>query len=216
MKIRKISIVFIFLAIGTVWFYQSVINNEIRFQMLTYLIDDIVVEKSIHELMLGSSSIKRLDHNRFLKCGHWLNRGMGNSTIADLINYISITPFSIKPQKILMYAGENDISRGIDATEVVKIYKILIHKLLVKYPESEIHIIAIKPSPKRQAYWSDFSIVNIDLENYLREISRAYFHPHPIGEDGFSSKSFLADGIHLTDQGYIVFTSGTNKTCQTN
>ena len=212
----KLAAVVIILLVSIVSIYQFVVDDEVQSSTLSYLIDDAMIDGGNRDLMLGSSTIKRLNQHQFLKCGFWLNRGIGNSTISSLRSYLSLTPLSINPSKILLYAGENDISKGISVTETIEAYKRLVKILLNKYPGSKLHVIAIKPSPSRRIHWNEFSMVNNSLEIYAKEFSQVYFHPHPTGSKGFNRESFENDGVHLTDQGYSIFTIGINKVCKTN
>ena len=214
--IIAVTVFIVILLINFVWLFILPINSEALSTKLKYIFEDVNTKHGSKNLMLGSSSIKKIDQDNHLACGRWLNRGIGNSSISNLSNYIKITPLSIKPSKILLYAGENDISNGISISEATSAYKKLIATLTEKYPESDIHVIAIKPSPARQAYWDKFSDFNDRLEVDLEDRKHLFFHSHHKGDKGYNSSSFSLDGIHLTEQGYEVFTSGLNKTCKTN
>lgn len=214
--IIAVTIFIVILLINFVWFFILPINSEALSTKLKYMLEDVTTKHGSKNLMLGSSSIKKLDQNKHLACGRWLNRGIGNSSISNLSNYITISPLSINPSKILLYAGENDISNGMNTSEATSAYKMLIANLTNKYPDSDVHVIAVKPSPTRQAYWSEFSDFNDKLEAELEGRKYLFFHSHPKGDTGYDSSSFSFDGIHLTEQGYEVFTSGFNKTCKTN
>ncbi len=184
--------------------------------ILRYLIADFTVEDQGLNLMLGSSSIARLNHKKHIDCGDWLNRGIGSAVIGDLINYISFTPLEIKPTNILLYAGENDIGRGDRATEVLKEYKKLIDKLIEKYPSSKIHVISIKPSPKLVMYREQFRLVNDSISKYLvgKELVHIYF-PDWDEELRKNVQVFKDDHVHLTEKGYDLFASEMSKKCKT-
>ena len=215
LKIATTSFLLISLA-GIVWTINFVMKDLVRSTQIEYFLSDLTTEHGSKNLMLGSSSIRNLNQNIFLQCGSWLNRGIGNSTVSDLSTYLKFSPLSINPPHILLYAGENDISKGMSTSETVNTYKDLIAYLVKEYPNSNIHIVAIKPSPARRSFWTAFTAVNDKLEDLSKELNSVYFHSHPEGNSGFGNASFVADGIHLADEGYIMFTSGINKACQTN
>lgn len=213
----KISITIILLFIVfSVGFYK-IKKNEVISTTLLYIYQDFFVDSHTqHNLMLGSSTIKNIDHQRFLSCGPWLNRGIGNSTISAFKRYLSITSLDITPAKILLYAGENDLSRGGSIENTIHSYNELIQNLLAKYPKSDLHIIAIKPSPRRHDYWESFDIVNNSLEELPNELKNLYFHSYKNHEKGFGLSSFANDGVHLSGEGYRVFTADFNKGCDVN
>ena len=193
-----------------------VLNDEVLSSQFKYILEDATTEHGSKNLMLGSSTIKKLNQKKYLKCGTWLNRGIGNSTIANLRTYLKISPLSISPSQILLYAGENDIDRGLSVRETTTIYHKLISTLRLKYPDSSIRILAIKPSPKRHQHWNKFAALNDTLEANAKDMENVTFHTNPKGETGFDISSFIDDGIHLTEEGYFTLTAGLGETCKTN
>lgn len=208
----KVFVFILFVSISLL--VHRVTNNEVTSTIIKYIFLDLSLGHKYYDLMLGSSTIKRLNKNKYLACGIWLNRGIGNSTISNLNNYIEMTYLEIKPSKILLYAGENDISRGASVDETIDSYRKLIQILFDTYPDSEIHTIAIKPSPNRHEYWKEFIIFNDAVEKISNKVDRLYFHQLPKGQPEYSAASFISDGVHLTNEGYYTFTSGFNKTCK--
>jgi len=206
------TVLFVFICTTVV----LITKNEVVSSYIQYVFEDITTEHGNKNLMLGSSTIKKLNQKKYLNCGRWLNRGIGNSTISNLSTYLSVSPLSINPSQILLYAGENDISRGLSSDETTNTYKKFLSYLSSEYPDSSIHVLAIKPSPKRQAHWSKFSTVNNTLEAELKDMENVTFHTHPKGEQGFGNSSFIDDGIHLTEEGYSMLTAGLREICKTN
>jgi hypothetical protein len=206
----KILVVVFIVSVGVLGYYVA--QDEVLKSTLRYVAKDSTLERNDYDLLLGSSSIQRIDSKRYLTCGEWLNRGIGNSNISDLHRYLKWTPLTLNPYQILLYAGENDIARQGNVDEVLQNYKALIEMLLVTYPSSEIHLLSIKPSPARQAYWEEFNQLNHQLDVLTTASERLNFHG-PDSSTLYSSTSFTRDGIHLTAQGYTTLTSGYNRIC---
>ncbi len=209
------------------FFIRVVLSNEAVRVTAHYLIEDIKNSYGQSNLMLGSSTIQKLGHNygqqidqRFEKsglqnCGLWLNRGIGNSTISTLHRYLKSTRLAIDPPIVLLYAGENDISFGDTVDEAFKKYKQLLQRLIDTYPESEIHIIAIKPSPERRAYWTKFKQLNARIRAYVNAKPSIIFHSHVESDWESHSANFQQDGVHLTEHGYGLFMAGIEQVCRT-
>ncbi len=189
-------------------------NNRIVLRTLNYYWEDIGVHEN-RNLLLGSSSIERLNAERYLYCSLWLNRGLGNATIADIDRYVRFTPLSLDPPMILLYAGENDISHGMTVADTVSAYKLLIGRLLTSFPHSRIHILGLKPSPAREKDWQKFSNLNQELREFTEEVRRVYFHSFPEANLEAEDTIFSKDGIHFTENGYKAFTFEINKLCNT-
>lgn len=190
------------------------INDRVLFRTLEYIWEDTGLNESSN-LMLGSSSIARMNSKQYLHCSQWLNRGMGNATIADIDRYLTFTPLPLKPPMILIYAGENDISQGMNVTETLAAYKALIHKLIERFPESTLHILGIKPSPAREQHWQNFSKLNKELQQFIDTTEKVYFYSFPEFGSKINNLLFTTDGIHFTETGYVTFTSELNKRCST-
>jgi len=164
--------------------------------------------------MLGSSSIARLNPKEFIPCQFWLNRGIGQATISDINMYITISPIMITPTKILLYAGENDASTELPVNKIINEYRNLLKNIQQIYPDSELHILAIKPSPARKQYWMKFKAVNHSMSKYIKTLPKVTFHKS--NWEVTTDNQFLDDGIHLTKHGYITFTSGIKELCKNN
>lgn len=188
-------------------------HDDVLSTTIQYLVEDSTTNHGIKNLMLGSSSIKRLEKLDILKCGPWLNRGIGSSRITSLIRYLKFSQLAVEPSIVFVYAGENDLSTGLSSAEVFDQYKALIQQLGEKFPESDIHIIGIKLSPRRRSRRESFMAVNAMIRAYANDQPGIFFHPTPGPETEFDEIGFLDDGVHLTEQGYRLFTSGFNEAC---
>lgn len=211
----SLAIILLSLFAMVIFAMQSVLSSEVGGTTMLYLLEDATTDHGEKNLMLGSSSIKRLESQEFLECGPWLNRGIGNSTISSLDHYLGWSRLIIDPAMVMLYAGENDISFGASTDEVFKNYKLLLQKLVDKFPTSDIHVIGIKPSPGSREHQGKFNALNSLLEAHSNNMQRVIFHANPHSGRGFDSSSFKDDGIHLTEQGYRLFTYGINQACKT-
>ena len=192
----------------------AVARDPVSSRTVKYAYQDLFLAHEPVDLMLGSSSIEMLDTPVYLSCGDWLNRGIGNSRVSDINNYLALTFLPIKPPRILLYAGENDLSGGMSVDDTFAAYQRLVERLLQRYPDSEIHVLALKRSPARRGYWRQFEELNRVLQAFSGESDRVHFHAHNLESKGGGAPDFLKDGIHLTDAGYRSFTQEFNRTCR--
>lgn len=216
MKVNIVTkIVAILLSVCIGLFVYRVTKSEVLLTTTNYVFLDRFLAHENYDLLLGSSTIRRLDPDKYLACGTWLNRGIGNSTIPDLAHYINMSSLSIKPSNIILYAGENDLNRGVSIEKTISSFKQLVKNLMARYPNSGIHIIAIKPSPNRRNRWGEFNAFNDVLDSFSRKLIRVHFHSFKKWKKQYNLSSFVGDGVHLTDEGYFTFTLGFNATCKT-
>ena len=178
--------------------------------VLRHIADDVQTAAATSaNLLLGSSTLARLDTATFTNCGNWLNRAIGNSQLVDIARYLSWTPVQHHPQHILLYAGENDLAQSKPAQQVAAEYMALLEQLMAHYPAAHIHILAIKHSPARQQHWLTFDEVNAKLQAYATLQPQLHYYANNLQRVDFS-----ADGIHLTGEGYRRFLHGVTLQCK--
>ena len=185
---------------------------------LTYLLADLTGEDDTN-LMLGSSSVQRLEPSTYLACGSWSNRGIGASTIPDIERYLKFRPSGMEPANIVLYAGENDIHQKGQKDKTLTSYIRLLDKISTRFPNSLVHIIAIKPSLARENSWAYFNTVNSTLKTYSQTKTHLMFHEpewvelYGINFNRENQPWFLSDNVHLTDAGYRAFAKPINSSC---
>ncbi|PSW21950.1 hypothetical protein C9I98_01415 [Photobacterium sanctipauli] len=203
------KIVITLIALFSLSFYF--LTNDINKQTVQYLIDDLINTNNNVNLLIGSSSIKKIKNTDSLSCVKWLNRGMGNSTITNLTNYLSLSPALTKTNHVIIYAGENDIAFGNSVDTTLERMKSLTQQL-IQSNSHDISIIKIKLSPARERFHDDFTEFNQQLEATFSNINNVRVLENNL--DKFTATSYTSDGIHLTDKGYDLFTQGVSDICQ--
>ncbi len=140
-----------------------------------------------------------------------LNRGFGGSEISDSIHFADRIVFPYKPRQIVMYAGDNDVSKGKSAEEVARDFRTFVKKVRKELPGVRVAFIAIKPSLKRWNLAPEMKEANGKIRNYCRwhrgVVYLDIWKPM-LGEDGKPRPElFIEDGLHLSREGYELWTS---------
>lgn len=162
-------------------------------------------------LFVGSSSIrmwKTLEKD-FPKLTV-INRGFGGSTIRDSIRYADRIVIPHRPERVVLYAGDNDIAQGMSPEQVLADFKGFVAAVRGKLSGVRIDFIAIKPSIRRWGMVEQMREANRLVREYARgEEGLGYidiFTPM-LGEDGMPRKElFVEDGLHLNEAGYQLWT----------
>lgn len=159
-------------------------------------------------LFVGSSSIRLWDlAESFPDLNPTpLNRGFGGSQLIDSIQRVDELVLKHKPRLVVIYAGDNDIAAGKDATRVVKDFQTLTAQLRESLPDAQIAYIAIKPSIVR---WKLAPTMR-DANNQIAELCEDDDHltfidvwQPMLGDDGRPRPElFRDDGLHLNKEGY--------------
>ena len=188
------------------------LSKNVDRQIWRYVISDFFNSDKNVNLLIGSSTIMRTK-NSYLHCGKWLNRGIGGSKVDNLKKYLFFTPLNIKPEKIVVYAGENDVAFGVNTSDVVEGICGLITNLIDKFENVDIYLIALKFSPSRKRHWKKFNEVNGMLKNIYKKDDNVNFLW--AGElNRLNTAYFVSDGVHLNEYGYEVFYYRINALCK--
>lgn len=209
MKIQKnILILFLFISINTfAQEYQKIWQTEID------AFDKLNGANPLQECILftGSSSIRMWKNPaKDFNNPKILNRGFGGSQIIDLIENFDQVILKYHPKKIVIYSGDNDIQEGKSAEIVYGDFCTLYGMIKAKLPNAEVYYIAIKPSLNRWEKVIEMQKANTMINEYLNTKSNAFFvdvFSPMIDLNGKpSEKWFMEDGLHLTDEGYQLWT----------
>ncbi len=162
-------------------------------------------------VFIGSSSIRRWESlaNDFPEA-RVLNRGFGGSQMIDSVLFAKriVTPYA--PAAVAVYAGDNDIGKGKNADRVFGDFKNFVASIHDQLPDTKIAFIAIKPSLKRWDRWDEIRRANQLIQDFAANHSNVDYldiATPMLGDDGMPRKElFVSDGLHLTEQGYAVWT----------
>lgn len=209
MRIQKI--IFILpLLISSISFAQ-IVNKQWSEEINNFTFLDANKPMQNGILFTGSSSIRMWrDPAKDFNNPKILNRGFGGSQIIDLIENFDQVILKYHPQKIVIYSGDNDIQEGKSAEIVFGDFCVLYGMIKAKLPNTEVYYIAIKPSINRWSKVIEMHKANTMINEYLNTKSSAAFvdvFSPMIDTTGKPSKKwFMEDGLHMTDEGYQLWT----------
>lgn len=138
-----------------------------------------------------------------------INRGFGGSTLPQ-VNYFFddlVTPY--QPEIVVLYCGENDITDGYTAKEVLESFRTFLRLLLFKSPSSKVLYVSMKPSPARWSLWPEFEHGNQLIDRFIQRLNNPniqYLDIGPTMLDSISSYPlgdiFTQDSLHMNLAGY--------------
>ena len=161
----------------------------------------------------GSSSIRLwVGLKKDLAPLNVINLGFGGSSFAWCIHYFDAVFGGIEQlEKIVLYAGENDLHDGKSSQEVLADCKTLIGMLQSKFPSIKIALISLKPSVEREAMIPQIIETNLLLSKYIiGELNAQFinvFGRMITSDNRPMPELFLSDGLHLNRKGYHIWSS---------
>jgi hypothetical protein len=138
-----------------------------------------------------------------------IQRGFGGSELWQVVKYAPRIVLPYCPERVVLYAGDNDIAAGRSPEQVLADYRdfvTLVHRAL---PKTRIAFVSIKPSGSR---WT-----LIDKIRRANELVREYSSSDPLltyvdvfdpmlGSSGTPNGGlFAADSLHLSTSGYALW-----------
>jgi lysophospholipase L1-like esterase len=162
-------------------------------------------------VFIGASSIVRWNlAESFPELGaRAINRGFGGSLAADSTRYADRIVIPYKPQKVVFYAGDNDIEANRTPEQIAGDFVAFEKTVHAALPSTEIIFISIKPSIRRWAWIEQIKSANALVKTYCGTHPHLAFVdivPQMIGADGKPRKELLLDdGLHMTPAGYTVW-----------
>jgi lysophospholipase L1-like esterase len=149
----------------------------------------------------------------------WLNQGISGETSTGLLKRVKLFDIT-QPETIFVMIGINDLIRGIDDTTLLNNYREIIRDLRWVHPDTQIVIQSILPHSDKNSNWEGrerllkipnqrIRNLNQDLKLIAQEEGAYFFNLHSLftDADGNLRPELSTDGLHLNQQGYLVWSS---------
>lgn len=162
-------------------------------------------------VFVGSSTIVNWDVAKYFPDIPIVNRGMWGSSLADAVHYADQFVIAYQPRLVVVYAGENDINAGRTSEEVAVQFERYIAAIHAKLPQTRIVFIGMKPGPLRWIQVDRMRAANAMIRAIAGRDDRVAFLDVDGVMLGWDEKPrtnlFVADGLHLSELGYQLWTA---------
>ena len=162
-------------------------------------------------LFTGSSTIRRWNtlSEDFPK-NTILNRGFGGSQLNQVLHHFDELFPRYKPDRIVLYCGENDLWDGKTVEKVLSDFTTLISRIRKPLPDTTLVYLSCKPSPKRMSKWKTYQRLNDQIQILCKKDPLLTFVDLSkvlIGTDGKPAPGIWdKDDLHLNQVGYTRLT----------
>ncbi|MCA9142977.1 MAG: hypothetical protein H6823_02360 [Planctomycetaceae bacterium] len=162
-------------------------------------------------VFVGSSSIRKWDLKKWFPDRNAINRGFGGSEASDSLEFAERIILKYEPRVVVVYAGDNDIAHDKTPKRVYDDVKQLVNLIHSELPKTKVVYIAVKPSIKRWALIDQVREANrliTELASSDELLEFVDIDKPMLGEDGMPRKElFVEDGLHLSEEGYAIWTA---------
>ena len=145
------------------------------------------------------------------------NRGIGGDVTSGVIARLKTSVIDLKPAKVIMMIGINDINIGRTNDEIMTNYKKIIEEIQTNLPATEIICESVLPMDNRVTAWGIDLPKTIDKIKDLNARIKTYVESKGIlfvdlftpfaDENDQQIPSYSYDGLHPNADGYAVWTS---------
>lgn len=149
----------------------------------------------------------------------WLNQGISGESSKGLLKRLDLFE-KTQPKSIFVMIGINDLIRGADDETILENYRQILRYLQKNHPQSQINIQSILPHGGESATWEGkeklLAISNSRIEKLNQQLQAIALQEKVryldlyslfVGKEGNMRPDFTTDGLHLSRQGYLVWSS---------
>ena len=145
------------------------------------------------------------------------NRGIGGDVTSGVIARLKTSVIDLKPSKVIMMIGINDINSGRTNDEIMTNYKTIINEIQTNLPATQIICQSVLPMDSRVTAWGidlpktieKIKDLNARIKTYVESKGILFvdlFTPFA-DENDQQIPSYSYDGLHPNAAGYDVWTS---------
>ncbi|MEO9894695.1 GDSL-type esterase/lipase family protein [Aurantibacter sp.] len=157
----------------------------------------------------GSSSVRMWKdvQNRFPN-NQIVNSGFGGSHASDLLANLDELVLNFKPKKVFIYEGDNDISAKKRPKDIITTTNQIIEKIRQKNGDTEVILIAAKPSISRWELKRRYKKLNrkykkLSIKDPLTNFADVW--TPMIYNRNVMQDIFIEDGLHMNAKGYDIW-----------
>ncbi len=171
-----------------------------------------LVKNSI--VFLGNSITDSGEWFEFLGNKKCLNRGISaDHTLGILLRLDAIT--KLQPKKLFIMIGVNDLSLNMTVDEITANYRQILDRVKSETPRTKVFIqsvLPVNPATGMALSHTNRTPLIIELNGRLRGLAGEYGHTWidlfslMADENNHLRRSYSIDGLHLTWEGYRVWT----------
>lgn len=130
-----------------------------------------------------------------------INRGIGGSTLKNIIAHSDVLIFKNRPKAIVLYVGDNDaLQYGV--AEFKCLFEAFVSYLNSTYSSTALVLISTKPSRSRLQFFDKYIAINDIYRTAANDFEQIYFVD--IWSEMFGNEHlyFTADNLHINAAGY--------------
>jgi lysophospholipase L1-like esterase len=170
-------------------------------------------------ILIGDSLTLWFPSELLPKSRYWLNQGISGENTTGLLKRLNLIDRT-HPETILVMIGINDLIQGVNDQVILENQRQIILYLQKTHPKAQIVIQSILPHQGQQISWEGrnkllaisnnrIRYLNQQLQHIAATKSVKFLNLYPLfaTQQGELRPELSTDGLHLSPQGYLVWSS---------
>ena len=167
-------------------------------------------------VFLGDSLTEFFKTAEFFPCFGVYNRGIASDTTRGVLDRLHDNVIAIKPRKVFLQIGTNDLGAKIPISRIVANIKEILTRMKESIPNVQLYLLSLYPVNAFAVIFSAFFVrnrrnkdlqrINVELEAFCIENNIKYINVFDrlTDEKGRLKKEFTVEGLHVSYDGYKV------------
>lgn len=183
--------------------------SDYYIQKVTVYMNSYIKQGKI--VFLGDSLTDIGEWNELLDNPDILNRGISDDTTSGTLNRLSEI-IQLKPRKIFIMLGINDIGKGLSTKEITKNYSKILENIKKNLPNTTIYVESVLPINKDLFKTNTSEKQIIDLNASLNKLCKNsnvqyidLYHLFTLPNENKLSYKYTVSGLHINGDGYRVW-----------
>lgn len=170
-------------------------------------------------LFLGDSLTDMCEWSEILNNPDIVNRGISGDTTYGSLNRLSEV-LRLKPRKIFIMLGINDIGKGRATVNIINDYKKILDNIKKDLPDTRIYVQSVLPINKdlfkTNTKVEEIINLNTALEKLCINTGVHYINLYPLftTEKDKLNPDYTTGGLHLNGKGYLVWKEAVKEYCK--
>jgi len=145
------------------------------------------------------------------------NRGIAGDTTGGVLNRLQVSLFDIKPSKIVLLIGENDVNGRVEKSKILENYQAILNEISTKLPDAQVYCMSMVPPNLTLETYTEIDVektittmmeLNPQIENMVNSIpNMTYIDLFSLfaDENNMLIEKYSDDGIHLNAAAFEVW-----------
>lgn len=159
---------------------------------------DSITDEGVWSELFGNPGIK--------------NRGIGGDVSQGVLDRLDQVT-SLKPDKIFLMIGINDLKSGVSQSELLKNYDTILARLVDESSGTRVYVQSILPMNSKLIWGgpsnSEIATVNKEISLLADKYGMTFVDLYSsfIDSEGEMKSAYSNDGLHITGEGYLMWKS---------